>query len=72
MDGQRSGGYEEVDAYEVMVEQVRQLNEATRAMSELHAQLLDQNAKVCLAASTSAGVVNIMTRLAGSGGKQQP
>jgi hypothetical protein len=72
MDGQSSGGYEVVDAYEVMVEQVRQLNEATRAMSELHAQLLDQNAKVCLVGSTSAGVVNVMTRLAGSGGKQQP
>lgn len=70
MDGQRSA-FQEVDAYQVMSEQVRQLNEATKAMSELHAQLLDQNAKVCLAASTSAGVVNAMTRLAASGREEQ-
>ena len=70
MDGQRSA-FQEVDAYQVMSEQVQQLNEATKAMSELHAQLLDQNAKVCLAASTSAGVVNAMTRLAASGREEQ-
>ena len=72
MDGQSSGAYEEVDPYEVMVEQLRQLNEATRAMSELHAQLLGQNAKLCLAASTSSGVMSSMARLAASGHARQP
>jgi hypothetical protein len=63
-----AGRYEEVDPYEVMVEQVRLLNEATRATVQLHAQLLDHNAKVCLTASTSSSVVNAMTRLAATGG----
>ena len=62
------GGYETVDPYEMMAEQVAQLNKATRAMSVLHTQLLDQNAKVCLTASTSSSVVNAMVRLAAAGG----
>jgi len=62
------GGYVAVDPYEMMAEQVVQLNEATCAMSVLHTQLLDQNAKVCLTASTSSSVVNAMVRLAAAGG----
>ena len=37
-----------------------QLTEATRAMMELHAQLLDQNAKACLTTSTASRCMRVV------------
>jgi len=39
--GRSAGAYEEVDPYTMMVQQVEQLNRATKALSALHVQLLD-------------------------------
>jgi len=66
--GRSAGAYEEVDPYAIMVQQVEKLNRATRALSALHAQLLDQNAKVCLTASTFSTVMSAVTRVAAAGG----
>ena len=40
--------------------QVTELTEATRAMMELHAQLLDQNAKACLTTSTASRCMHVV------------
>ena len=52
--------------YGVLLEKMGELKEQAAALAGLHSQLLDQNAKVCLATTTGSSVARALSSVATS------